>query len=133
MDWSSCALVQGVNNFVPMNAQVALWNNVMSCWVVPAVAAEYWGVSLDVVWDRIYSDLVPHKTERGFVFIDVDPWNPDPSGALHHTPPATYVEAEAERASGGASTMVCEGDEEFLDDCLDEDEESMLDGGDLPE
>ena len=55
-------------------------------------------MSLDVVWDRIYSDLVPHKTERGFVFIDVDPWNPDPSGALHHPPPATYVEAEAQRA-----------------------------------
>src|SRR5258708_2501356 len=36
----------------------------MSCWVVPTVAAEYWGVTLDVVWDRIHSDLVPHKTEQ---------------------------------------------------------------------
>ena len=105
----------------------------MSCWVVPAVAAEYWGVSLDVVWDRIYSDLVPHKTERGFVFIDVDPWNPDPNGALLHTPPATYVEAKGEMASEGASTMVCEEDEEFLDEGLDEEEELMMDGGDLPE
>jgi hypothetical protein len=98
---------------------------------VPAVAAEYWGVSLSVVWDRIYSDLVPHKTERGFVFIDVDPWNPTPSGALPHNPPATFVSADAE--PDGLSTMVCDEDETFLDDCLDEDEELMLDGGDLPE
>ena len=52
----------------------------MSCWVVPAIAAEFWGVTLDVVWDRIYSDLVPHKTEQGFVFIDVDPWGPTVEG-----------------------------------------------------
>jgi hypothetical protein len=61
----------------------------MSCWVVPAIAAEFWGVTLDVVWDRIHSDLVPHKSEQGFVFIDVDPWGPstDPG----HVPPPTFV------------------------------------------
>lgn len=63
----------------------------MSCWVVPTVAAEYWGVSLDVVWQRIYEGLIPHKNDGGFVFIDVDPWTPDASGALHHAPPATFV------------------------------------------
>jgi hypothetical protein len=62
----------------------------MSCWVVPAIAAEFWGVTLDVVWDRIYSDLVPHKTEQGFVFIDVDPWGPTVEGA-GHVPPPTFV------------------------------------------
>jgi len=63
----------------------------MSCWVVPTVAAEYWGVTLDVVWRRIYDGLVPHKNDRGFVFVDVDPWTPDLSGALHHEPPPTFV------------------------------------------
>jgi hypothetical protein len=61
----------------------------MSCWVVPAIAAEFWGVTLDVVWDRIRSDLVPHKTEQGFVFIDVDPWGPCEGAG--HVPPPTFV------------------------------------------
>lgn len=63
----------------------------MSCWVVPTVAAEYWGVTLDVVWRRIYEGLIPHKNDRGFVFVDVDPWTPDAEGAFHHEPPATFV------------------------------------------
>ena len=65
----------------------------MSCWVVPAVAAEYWGVTLDVVWARIYQRLVPHKAESGFVFIDVDPWRPSAS-QRPSPPPATYEPAE---------------------------------------
>ena len=61
----------------------------MSCWVVPAIAAEFWGVALDVVWDRIHSDLVPHKMENGFVFIDVDPWGPCTDSQV--IPPPTFV------------------------------------------
>jgi hypothetical protein len=55
------------------------------------VAAEYWGVTLDVVWRRIYNGLVPHKFEEDFVFIDVDPWTPDSKGKLVHEPPPTFV------------------------------------------
>lgn len=66
----------------------------MSCWVVPAVAAEYWGVSLDAVWGRIYDDHVPHKVERGFVFVDLDPWRVDPSGGVRHQPPPTFELAD---------------------------------------
>lgn len=66
----------------------------MSCWVVPAVAAEYWGVSLDAVWGRIYNDHVPHKVERGFVFVDLDPWRGDSSGGVGHEPPPTFVLAD---------------------------------------
>jgi hypothetical protein len=66
----------------------------MSCWVVPAIAAEFWGVTLDVVWDRIHSDLVPHKTEDGFVFIDVDPWGPNLEGQST-PPPPTFVMSPA--------------------------------------
>src|SRR5690348_11660018 len=65
----------------------------MSCWVTPAVAAEFWGVTLDVVWNRIHSDLVPHKSERGFVFVDVDPWTPAFTGHILHDPPPTFVPA----------------------------------------
>jgi len=62
---------------------------------VPAVAAEYWGVTLDVVWDRIHSDLVPHKTEQGFVFIDVDPWRIESTRLCPPEPPPTYVPASS--------------------------------------
>jgi hypothetical protein len=69
----------------------------MSCWVVPTVAADYWGITLDVVWRRLCDGLVPHKTEQGFVFIDVDPWAADSDGnSLHHSPPCTFVPAGEE-------------------------------------
>ncbi|HEY8750402.1 MAG TPA: hypothetical protein VIM11_20630, partial [Tepidisphaeraceae bacterium] len=82
----------------------------MSCWVVPSVAAEFWGVTVDVVWERINCDLVPHKTERGFVFIDVDPWRPESTGGYLHEPPPTFVAAGGsdEFASGASATMLCE-------------------------
>lgn len=76
----------------------------MSCWVVPTVAAEYWGVSLDVVWRRIYDGLVPYKNDRGFVFVDVDPWTPDAKGALHHEPPPTFVTPQEPLLHSTAST-----------------------------
>jgi hypothetical protein len=63
----------------------------MSCWVVPTVAAEYWGISLDVVWRRITDGLVPHKSDSGFLFVDVDPWAATCTGALRHRPPPTFV------------------------------------------
>ena len=73
----------------------------MSCWVVPAVAAEYWGVSLTTVWDRICTDQVPHKAEGGFLFVDVDPWGTDCADAPGREPPPTYIAAdEAIEASG---------------------------------
>ena len=63
----------------------------MSCWVVPSVAAEYWGVSLDAIWTRIYAGQVPHKRDGGFVFVDVAPWSADFNGLIQHQPPPTYV------------------------------------------
>ena len=68
----------------------------MSCWVVPTVAAEYWGVPLDVVRQRMSNGLVPHKTEQGFVFLDVDPWSADSRGKPHHEPPPTFVSTPIE-------------------------------------
>ena len=63
----------------------------MSCWVVPTVAAEYWGVTLDVVRQRVCDGLIPHKTEQGFVFLDVDPWTVDSVGRPFHPHPLTYL------------------------------------------
>ena len=80
----------------------------MSCWVVPSVAAEFWGVSLDVVWTRIYAGQVPHKRDGGFVFVDVAPWGADFNGVVYHTPPMTYVAAEDEEEIALASDEALE-------------------------
>jgi hypothetical protein len=55
------------------------------------VAAEYWGISLDLVMRRITDGLVPHMTEAGFVFVDVDPWATACTGGFRHEPPPTFV------------------------------------------
>ena len=45
----------------------------MSCWVVPTIAAELWGVPLDDLMGRIDDGTVPSRTEHGFVLVDVAP------------------------------------------------------------
>src|SRR4051794_11525023 len=45
----------------------------MSCWVVPTVAAELWGVSVDTILTRVRTGDVSSKTENGFMFVDVAP------------------------------------------------------------
>src|SRR6266436_4863869 len=48
----------------------------MSCWVVPIVAAEIWGISLDEVMQRIGSGVVVSKREYGFLLVDTAPLGP---------------------------------------------------------
>jgi hypothetical protein len=88
----------------------------MSCWVVPTIAAEFWGVTLDVVWNRIGSGLVPQKTESGFVFIDLYPWTPGAGGTPLHTPPPTFVPASEQSCIVSQDTQGLLPDERFLDD-----------------
>ena len=45
----------------------------MSCWVVPTVAAELWGCSVETILERARAGVIPIKTENGFMFIDVAP------------------------------------------------------------
>ncbi len=45
----------------------------MSCWVVPSVAAEYWGIPLEQVLSGIRGGNVPIKRELGLTFVDVAP------------------------------------------------------------
>lgn len=63
----------------------------MSCWVVPTVAAEYWGISVDLVLRRMGEGLVPQMSQSGFVFVDIDPWATACTGAYRHEPPPTFV------------------------------------------
>jgi hypothetical protein len=45
----------------------------MGCWVVPAVAAELWGMPLDRVMEAIQNGVLFWKNEDGFLLIDADP------------------------------------------------------------
>jgi hypothetical protein len=99
----------------------------MSCWVVPAIAAEFWGVTLDVVWNRIGSGLVPQKTESGFVFIDLYPWTPGASGMPLHTPPQTFVPADETPAHMPASWSSTQQEPEAPEQsCISEDIQGLL-------
>ena len=56
----------------------------MSCWVVPTIAAELWGVSVDHVLDCVRNGQLASRREAGFTFVDIAP------EATVNTPP-TYT------------------------------------------
>ena len=65
----------------------------MSCWVVPAIAAELWGVPLGNVLMGVRDGSIASRQEHGFVFVDVAPdshryYRPRRPG---EPPPPTYV------------------------------------------
>ena len=61
----------------------------MSCWVVPSLAAEYWGISVDQVMQKLDCGELTAREEHGFTLIDVAP-----SGPRQNTPkPMTYPTA----------------------------------------
>jgi hypothetical protein len=64
----------------------------MSCWVVPTVAAELWGTSVESILQAIRSNEVASKQENGFTFIDVAPHSPvmEKPRLLRAAPPPTY-------------------------------------------
>jgi hypothetical protein len=64
----------------------------MSCWVVPMVAAEMWGVPVEAVLQKARDGQVPSKSENGFMFVDVAPDSPkiDVPRSLRPPRPPTY-------------------------------------------
>jgi hypothetical protein len=48
----------------------------MSCWVVPTIAAEIWGMPLEQLMQRINEGEFQTKLEQGFMFVDVAPDSP---------------------------------------------------------
>lgn len=64
----------------------------MSCWVVPTVAAELWGIPVENILRRMREGSVASKHENGFTFIDVAPHSPvmEKPKALRTPPPPTY-------------------------------------------
>jgi hypothetical protein len=45
----------------------------MSCWVVPEIAADLWGIPLEQLMERIDDGSVPTRREGDFIFVDVKP------------------------------------------------------------
>src|SRR5947208_4273396 len=45
----------------------------MSCWVVPSIAAELWGIPLEQLMGQIRAGAVTSKSEHGFTLVDVAP------------------------------------------------------------
>ena len=65
----------------------------MSCWVVPSIAAELWGLTVDQLMQRIQAGVVPSKKDEGFLFVDVAPHSDrisPPRRPAHERPP-TFV------------------------------------------
>jgi len=42
----------------------------MACWVVPTIAAELWGQTVEEVLRQIAEGTVHSKQEQGFIFVD---------------------------------------------------------------
>ena len=87
----------------------------MSCWVVPSVAAELWGVPVESIHSRILDGSLPSKLESGFTFIDVAPDSPaiEPPRALRPPPPPTYRAVTREEVEALVGDLV---DFDFNDD-----------------
>ena len=74
----------------------------MSCWVVPTIAAELWGINIQHVLAGIRDGTIASCAEHGFVFVDVAPashiyFRPRRPG---QPPPPTFVPIRREEHSG---------------------------------
>ncbi len=86
----------------------------MSCWVVPSIAAEIWGTSLEHVLDQIDSGQLPTYRENDWLFVDVDPDGPVielANQAPAQRPPTYTVVSDQELAVLGDSPEAREVEE----------------------
>ena len=84
----------------------------MSCWVVPSIAADLWGVSVQQVMEGMKSGHIPNKTESGFTFVDVAPNSPKLETPRRFRPatPKTFTEVSPEELAA----LTGEQDEESI-------------------
>lgn len=95
----------------------------MACWVVPAMAAEFWGITVEQVWGRVRDGSVASKDECGFTFVDVAPWAAE-------VPPAAAVERRESVAERVATFVPAVTDEELA--ALGSDEGEELESATFP-
>ena len=92
----------------------------MSCWVVPTIAAEIWGVSVDHLLQQVREGKLAYRVDEGFMFLDVEP----PPQPKVERPPTFTVLSEAELDA------LRDAEEDYVVSQHDEDEESQLPGDD---
>ena len=80
----------------------------MSCWVVPTIAAEIWGVSVDHVLSLVRDGHLPHQIDEGFMFVDIVPG----VRRCEPPPPTFTVLSEAEVEALGEADADADADEE---------------------
>src|ERR1051325_11426675 len=71
----------------------------MSCWVVPSVAAELWGCTVDRVLSAVSNRNVACKEDAGLMFVDVAPDSPKlqtPKSVLPPIPDTYSIVSHAE-------------------------------------
>ena len=93
----------------------------MSCWVVPSVAAELWGISVNQVLDQVHRGQVPSKSELGFTLVDVAPNGPRMEAGRRQPGqrPMTFVAAPVK------AKIADESDEPELVELTDEEEAAL--------
>mgnify|MGYP000194566917 CR=1 FL=1 len=104
----------------------------MSCWVVPAVAAEFWGLTVEQVLERIRKGTVTWKQELGFTLVDVAPASPKAKTGIRPPAarPATFVSAKPPSAEEELEEQILSEAEmeallAFENDELDEDDQRL--------
>jgi hypothetical protein len=91
----------------------------MSCWVVPAVAAELWGLNVNQILERVRDGHVPSKLEMGFLMVDIAPnTTSDATRAFRKMRPPTYVTLSP-REDGLPAMALAKSDEEADVFCID--------------
>jgi len=103
-------------------------------WVVPAIAAELWNVSVQHIMDCIREGRIPTRSENGFVFVNVAPHNPSitPPRQRPEDRPPTFVRVQpsesAQSADDESDELLSAGELEELREPLDGDESADLSG-----
>jgi hypothetical protein len=90
----------------------------MSCWVVPSVAADLWGISVDQLMESVRRGEVPSRQEYHFLLIDVAPDSPQmpapqPYKATPAAPP-TYATAQLDADDAAEDDAPHDGPLNFL-------------------
>jgi hypothetical protein len=68
----------------------------MPSWIAPSLAADYWNISEDEVWQRIHSGELAMRREGDFYFVDVAP-DETTAALLQGTPANPSAPEEADQ------------------------------------
>ena len=86
----------------------------MACWVVPAIAAELWGVTVNHVLAGVRDGSIESRHEHGFVFVDAAPGSYTYQRPRRPGEPRlpTFVPVQPDEGAAPASEGDSEGDSE---------------------